>query len=239
MKVNGEKFLNHINKLNLGGLVNEAVLDKDLRFAVTDESKSVVSISNISLGSNPHNDIGIFDLNLFIRALQYAKDSIFVGDSEIVLDVVDNRLVFKKGQDEFKFLLSDSKVISNTIDNVDTVLKTVRAIDSASFKLTSLLKDKCLKAIQLITPETCTFTVQDGSIFFEVGKSNEHNIVIDLGKVKFKQSFSISLDPEFVSKVLGVLPMELDAIIELRKEMPVIIDIQDYTFLISPKIVTA
>ena len=61
MKVNAEKFLGHISKVALGGLVNEVVLDKDLKFAVTDESKSVVSGCKTKLADNAHGDIGIFD----------------------------------------------------------------------------------------------------------------------------------------------------------------------------------
>jgi hypothetical protein len=234
VKVNSIQFLDHISKASLGGLINEVVFKSDLSFAVTDESKSVVSVCNKGLVEHKYGEIGIFNLDLFGKAVQYAKDTIFSNGADIDMDIIDNRFVFKKGDNEFKFLLSSPSAISSTVENASAVLAKLSERSSVVVKLTALAKDTCLKAISLITSETCVFVISGGKAKFSVGKSTEHNAVVDLGSVKGTGNFKVCLQPAFVSKVFEVLPAEVDVILELREEMPVIIDADSYTFLIAP-----
>lgn len=234
MKVNSQRLFDHINKARLGGLVNEMILGKDLTFAVINEGKSVISICNKGPVNYTGGEIGIFNLELFSKAIQYARETIFVGEEEIEFNIVENRLVFKKGDDELKFLLSNPKVISSTIDNASEVLEKISQGEAVIVKLIQSVKDKCLKAIQLVNPEKCIFVSTGSKVQFFVGKETEHNVVIDLGITKSKVKFNLVVKPDFLSRVLQSLPTEKDVIIELRKNMPLVLDMEDYVFLVFP-----
>lgn len=234
MKVNGQKFSEHISKASLGGLVNEVVLGTDLTFAVINEGKSVVSICSKGVVEHDTGEIGIFNLDLFNRAVQYAKETIFAGEAEIEVNIVENRIIFKKGDDELKFLLSNPKVISSTIDNSKEVLEKISQGEAVIVKLTSAVKDKCLKAIQLVSPERCVFVSTGSKVQFFVGKETEHNVVVDLGVTKGKGKFKLVLKPDLFSKVLQALPADKDVILELREGMPLVLDMEGYVFLIFP-----
>jgi len=233
MKVSAEKLLEHISKASLGGLVNELVLGKALDFSVTDESKSVCAFCLKGLGTNESEELGVFNLSLFSKAIQYARDSIFGADAiEVITE--DNRLVFKKGNDQFKFLLSDSKVISSMVENPTEALGIIRKDEPVKVALTPALVSKCLKAIQLIESDRCSFVIKDGRVLFEVGKKIDHNTVTDLGETKIKKNFQLVLKSDFLVKVLSVLPTNADSVLELRMDMILVIESGNYIFLISP-----
>lgn len=233
MKISASKLLKHVERAALGGLVDELVLDKELKFSVTDQSKSVCAICLKGLATNDVEEIGIFNLALFAKAVAYARDTIFAAD-EIDMQVVDNRLVFKKGGDEFKFLLSDPRVIGSTIDNANQVLDYFREKEGVDITLTPSVVQKCLKALGLIEADICSIVVQSGQVHLKVGKIVDHNTVLSLGTTKLNKNFTILFKPEFIIKVLSILPESGNSILELRMEMPAIIDSTDYIFLISP-----
>lgn len=233
MKVNAVEFLNHIEKASVGGLVNEIVLGNHLSFAVTDETKSVVVICSKGIVKDTTEEIGIFNLGMFRGAIQYAKDKLFPKSEEIEMNVVDNRLVFKNKGEEFKFLLSNSKVISTAVENPDEVLKKIGATDATLVVLDSDSIGKIVKAIQLIVPEKCEFRVDTGKVKIMIGKEVEHNAVVNLGTGKGKGKFKLVVKPDCLLKVLSVLPAGADITLEIRDGMPLIIDLENYTFLVA------
>ena len=235
MKINAQKFVDHMLKASLGGLVNEVVLRKDFTFAVINEGKSVVSICSAGLVDYDKGEIGIYNLDLFNKSLQYAKDTIFAGEAEIDAEIVENRLIFKKGDDELKFLLSTPKLMAeSTIDNSKEVLEKISQGEAVIIKLTPGVKDKCLKAIQLVSPEKCIFVSNGGKVQFFVGKETEHNVVVDLGSAKGKGKFKLVIKPDFLSRVLQALPIDKDVMLELRDGMPLVLDMDGYIFLVFP-----
>ena len=234
MKILANDLIKHIEKASVGGLINELVLDKDFKFVVTDDSKSVLSICNIANSNNDLGEIGIFDLMLAVKAVQYASGSIFTTDEELELKVVENRLVFKKGDNEFKFLLSNPKVIASTVENIEETMKKLRSKDGVSFTLTKAVIDNLIKAIQLINPEIITIFVKDKKVLALVGKETEHNAIIDLVTLSNDIALQVKMKPDYFLKVLQVLPVEDEVTMELRHSYPIIFSSKNYSFVCSP-----
>ena len=234
MKIKANELVAHIEKASVGGLINELVLDKDFKFVVTDDSKSVLSICNVVNSNNDLGEIGIFDLVLAIKAVQYASGSIFSIDEELELKVVDNRLVFKKGDNEFKFLLSNPKVIASTVENIEETMKKLRSKEGISFTFTKNNADTLIKVIQLINPEIVTIYVKDKKVLALVGKEIEHNAIVDLFTLQNDILLKVIMKPDYFLKVLSVLPTDDEVKIELRDGYPIIFTNKNYSFVVAP-----
>ena len=233
MKLNSQAFLDHINKASMGGLVNEMVLGKDLSFAVTDDTKSVLAICGKGLGKGQDIEVGIFDLGMFTKAVQYAKDVIFAGAPEIEMDLVENRLVFSKDERDYKFLLSNPKVISTVVENSEEVIEKVSASDPTTIKLNSASLAECIKAINSVSSEKCEFRVENGKVKLTVGDDIKHIIGVPLGTGEGKGKFKLVVKPDYLTKILSVLPSDVEATLELRPTMPLIFRIPGYIFLLA------
>lgn len=234
MKIKAQDLITHIEKASVGGLINELVLDKDFQFVVTDDSKSILSISN---SANPNNDlgeIGLFDLGLVVKSIQYVSGSIFNTDEELELAVVDNRLVFKKNENEFKFLLSNPKVISSTVENITETMKKLRSVVGVTFVLEKSIVENLIKAIQLIVPEKIVIYVKDKKVLALVGKETEHNAILCLTTLKEDSDLKVSMKPDYFLKVLQVLPIDSEVKVELRNSYPIIFTSKDYSFVVAP-----
>lgn len=234
MKIRANDLITHIEKAGVGGLINELVLDTDFKFVVTDDSKSVLSICNVANPNNDLGEIGLFDLGLVINAVQYASGSIFNTDEELELKVVDNRLVFKKGDNEFKFLLSNPKVIASTVENIEETMKKLRSKEGISFIFTKNNIDTLTKAIQLINPEIVNIYVKDKKVLALVGKETEHNAIVDLATLQNDVLLKVIMKPDYFLKVLQVLPIDDQVSIELRDDYPIIFTSKNYSFVVAP-----
>ena len=234
MKIRANDLITHIEKAGVGGLINELVLDTDFKFVVTDDSKSVLSICNVANPNNDLGEIGLFDLGLVINAVQYASGSIFNTDEELELKVVDNRLVFKKGDNEFKFLLSNPKVIASTVENIEETMKKLRSKEGISYIFTKNNIDTLTKAIQLINPEIVNIYVKDKKVLALVGKETEHNAIVDLATLQNDVLLKVIMKPDYFLKVLQVLPIDDQVSIELRDDYPIIFTSKNYSFVVAP-----
>ena len=126
MKVRTEDLTQHIQKARVNGLIDEVVLDSEMKFCVTDMAKSVLSICKEGIGKSEFGEIGIFNLTLFLKAIEYAKASVFQNAESLEFFVEENRLVFRKGDNELKYLLSNPKVISSTVLDIEKTLEKIR-----------------------------------------------------------------------------------------------------------------
>lgn len=236
MKMKAASLIAHIEKANMGGLVNEMIIDENFKFVVTDESRSVLAVSRIGVPGSDLGKIGVFDLVLLKNLVQYAATSIFDQDEELDLKVVGNRLVIKKEKNEVKFLLSNIKVISSTVEDIDGTLTKLRAKDGIEVALNTADIDKCIKAIALINPEIVLFSVKDSHVTCLIGKENEHNTLLNLGttKEKSQQQFTVKFKPDLLTRILQVLPLEEAITLELRSDCPIIFSSEHYVFVVSP-----
>ena len=231
MKIVAEKLLKHVEKASILGLINEIVLSENLSFSVTDDAKSVLSMNAKGIEGADLGKIGLFDLQMVQKTIQYASSAIF-GQEELTVFVKDNRLIFKKDDNEFKFLLSNPKVISSTIENIDETMTKLRSKEGISIVLAKKDADNILSAIALINPETVSIYVKEGKILCLIGKETEHNAIVCLGTSD--KEVSLKLKPDLLSKVLQVLSFDTEVKMEMRSSFPVIFVNGDYTFVISP-----
>jgi len=165
MKLKAQLFLEHLDRASVGGIINEVVMGNHLSFAVTDESKSVVSICKKGISDEDNAEFGIFNIGLFRGAVEYAKNSLF-ADKDLEFSIVEKHshqyMMFKKGRRDFSFLISSPKLISSTVDNADDVLSKIGEADPVVVAVTPEIISGARKLIQVIGPAKCTFTV-DGS----------------------------------------------------------------------------
>jgi hypothetical protein len=233
MKIDAQLLLDHVNKASVGGLIDAVVLGKHFSYAVTDDTKSVVSICKKGIVKDDTDPIGIYRISLFNMAVQYAKGIIFSKDKEIDMEITEDRLVFKKGEHAYSFKLSSPKAVRTTVGNPDEVIEKVSAGPASIIPFNAATRSMCLKTIQSVETEKCTFIVESGKVKLLVGRSEDHNVIVPLGDTKGKNKFKLVVKPDFLSKVLGVLPADKDATLELRDSVPLIIDIENYTFLVA------
>jgi hypothetical protein len=234
MKINAEKLIEHIERARVGGLINEAVLDEHLSFSVTDDSKVVLSISNMGLGTSGFGPIGVFDLGKFVKTIQFAAKWLVSPKEDLELQVEGNCLVFRKRPNEFKFLLSNVGAIGSSVINVDDVMARVRKGKAIEVQVAKIDFDMIDTAIDLVAPERLTVRVKDEKVSILVGIKTQHSSVISLGEVKSKESFELSLHPTVFAKLIKVLPYDEGITMEIRKGLPVVFASDSYTFLISP-----
>lgn len=235
MKIKAERLISHIEKARVGGLVDEMVLDEKLSFQVSDDAKSVLAISNLGLGESGFGSIGIFDLSLFVKAIQFAATQIFSANEDLDFTVDGSYLVFKKkGKSEFKFLLSNPEVICNSVKNLDDVLARIQSHKAIKVEMKKDDFDVVSKAIELITPEKVTMYTEDGKVYVLIGNTKQHNSIICLGKTDSGVEVNLDFVPGVFTKLIQVLPFESGVTMELRKDMPAVFSAEYYTFLMAP-----
>ena len=234
MKINAGVLVNHIEKATISGLINEMVLNEDMKFAVTDDARSVLSICSGLIGKNDFGKIGIYDLGLMIKTIQFASNSIFNPDEELDIKVVENKLIFKKEDNEFKFLLSNPKVISSTIEDVEAVLIKLRSKDHIQIVLDKRDLTSILAAIALINPEIVSIVVDGNKILCSIGKDTEHNTIIKIGSCANPQELNLKFKPDLMARVLTTLSNCDDIKVEIREDFPIIFVVDNYILVMAP-----
>ena len=233
MKIKSGDLISHVEKASMGGLVNEMVLDEKFTFAVTDESRSVLAFGKKEFVSDL-GEIGVFNLLLFKNLIQYASTVANAQDDDLNVSVVEKRLVFSNGKNAVKFLLCNVKTISSKIDNIEETLKKLQGKECASIVLGKVDVSRCIGAISIINPEEILLSVKNGEVSCLIGKEVEHNTLLNLGKTNSSLSFDIRIKPDLFTKVLQVLPTDVDVTLELREKFPIIFSSEEYVFAISP-----
>jgi len=234
MKVKADQLIAHIEKAYVGGLVNEMVLDESFRFHVTDDAKFVLSVSNIGLGESGFGAIGVFDLGLFIKTIQFASSRLESKESELEFVVEGNHLVFKLPKGELKFLLSDVGAIGSTVNNIDDVLEKVGAVPAIELPVVKADFDSVIEAISLYTPDWLHINVEEGKVNILVGAKTQHVWSDCLGETDSSESFSLKFHPAVFTKVFSILPYDAGVDLEIRPGMPMVLVSDAYTVLIAP-----
>lgn len=235
MKVKADQLISHIEKAHVGGLINEAMFDENFRFHVTDDAKMVLSISNIGLGESGFGAIGVFDLTLFIKTVQFAAARLDPKDGgELEFVVEGNHLVFKLKKGELKFLLSDVGAVGSTVDNLDDVMERVKAPKAIEIPVRKEDFDSITEAISLYTPDWLNISIDQGTVNILVGAKTQHLWADCLGETDSKESFNLRFHPNVFTRVLSILSYDEEVKLELRRSMPLVFVSDSYTILTAP-----
>jgi len=230
-----EMLMNRVEMANTSGLINEAVFDDKLKFAITNESHSVVAVANTDKGIGLP-EIGVFDLGQLLKTMQYV--STWVDDlSKIEISIDVNRLMFSVGRKKMKFLLSDPKTISSVVtDRVPGFLEKVRKEEALSIILPNAIRNDFLKSIQLISPNTVNFYNDGKELYALVGSEMEHNAIMPLGEVKdIGKKVQALTDANLLSSVLQTVSGIPDIMLEVRNDTPLMFVMPDYLYIVSNK----
>jgi hypothetical protein len=233
MKVNSDLLMKHIDRLNVGGLINEVAFGKNMSFAATDDSKTVVVFCVNGFGEWDKVDTGIFNLLAFKNYIEYAREQVFAGNEVVDIDSIDLELSLENKNDFVKYLLVNHKVVSTSVANPEEILAAVTATEPNIAIINGAKIAKCLKAITLNGSERCTFRFTDKGAQMVVGRPDEHRIGVDLGVCTGTGTFEVVVRSAFLSKVLGVLPTDKDTTLEIRANMPLVFRLENYIILLA------
>jgi hypothetical protein len=234
MKVKANEFLKLIKKASVEGLIDEVVLSDDMKFSVTDDASSVLSIVKKSMGESGFGEIGLFELDKLIKAVNFASGSIFDAEEELNILVDKNHLVFKKDDNEFRFHLSDPKAITRCVDNSGAVLEKIRTVQGVKIGLERRDVDSVLKAISLLEPDIVSIVTKEGKVFCVVGVSKDHNTSIKLGSYEKGEDMVLQFSATSLAKVLTTISMCDIVDMEIRQATPLVLNSEDHYLLLAP-----
>jgi len=237
MKINVSELSDVVKKASIGGGIDEVVLSKTGTFACVDESRAIcivrkTPISNFSLKS----DIGIYNLGAFQKAVQYAKDTIFKADV-IDVEIDSNKLVMEKDGNKVDFLLSDpSMIFSNVSSKAGGLVEKVRATPAIVLDVSEDLIKQIATAYSIVASEIISLAISKTKTICLVGDTKKHSIQIPLpfskDTKKDVESFAISFKASLFVKLLDLFSKGVQ--LEVRQGVPVVVDCDDYTVLLSP-----
>lgn len=222
-----KELIAHIEKANVGGLINEIVFGDKFVFSSTDEAKNVIVTNTVGICDSKLGEFGVYGIDTLLKAIQYVASSIFSQDEDISVELIENRLVFRKGGNEFKFLLADVKLISTTVSNIQVVIEKLSAPEAVSVKLSSQIIGNMLQLFSLINPESITFYSKEGRLYCSVGKEIEHNSIVELGTVS--QLVVVSkFKTDVLVKVFSAVSSDDEVVLEIRNNFPMVIKSGNY-----------
>jgi len=230
-----EALMERVEMANTANLINAAVFDEDLKFAITSDNHSVVAIATTKKGVGLP-EIGTMDLGQLLKTMQYV--STWVDDpSKIDILVDGNRLVFSVGRKKMKFLLSETNIITSVVtDRVPAFLEKVHKEEAVSIALPNEVRNDLLKSIQLISPNTANFYNEGKDLYVLVGSEMEHNAIMPLGEVKdIGKKIQTLTDANLLSGVLQTISGKPDVTLEVRNDTPIKFILPDYLYFVGNK----
>lgn len=206
----GRKVADFFRRVSTGGIFNECVLDcqkGNLVVNMTNASQNVFAhfVSSFPI---PHiGKIGIGDIGKIIKFCSS------VGDSEVEIEVTDDRFVIRATGNKVQLLLADLKAIQTDPDetNVDEILEVV---DSTSVIAPDAAKD-IRSDIKLIKNDNLAVEMEDGVLSIVGGEEASDKFKVKLRKPDIEaEDFSYGIHSGNFGNALGTMlgsdePIEL------------------------------
>ena len=204
----GEQLLKLIRRINLGGIIGEAIIDFDNSSAqAVDVTNSLFLKVKNGESLNKIGTVGIGDLALLGKYIDTFKDS------DIALKKKDNRIIFSsKGHGQLSYLTTDTDFIATAVNEEDISLlikpcvikvELTKEVCSDISTYFSLVKSKSANIMVNAKTETVSLTG---------GEKTEHQFEINIGKFSFVgkkkasfESFSMGIYSDHFSSVISVL----------------------------------
>ena len=202
----GTKLLRLLKRVNLGGIIEEAVVDLD---SCSVQAVDVTSSLFVNVAEESDIDgigeVGIGNLALVCKYLEAFK-------GEIEIEVVENRLVIaSKGRGKLKYLTTDPEFIPTSVKegNIEAL------IEPCSISV-ALDKAKCADIstyFGLIKPKSAhfVFDAKAKKVIVNSGLSSDHQFTFDLGPAtiiagkKAAVSFDVEVYSSHIEAIFNVL----------------------------------
>ncbi len=225
-KINANGLSAFFKKVYLNGVIGSCKVttyeDGMWLVEAIDEQTSVLLSCQVNVGTKDEWDLGIGDIGILMKWLT------IVGADEIEIKKKDNKITFKnKKKGNLNYLLSE-------IDSITTVLEVEgdetpldKILDHVKFQITLSKSDKesFISLMGVIKPTIINLNIDKGKVSLTGGSENEHNFKLEIGEVKTKESFNISIDGNALLNVLSVINNEPE--IRFEKDIPVVIKEND------------
>lgn len=206
MEIISRELADVLGKVYLGGLIKELVIRSDeqgITIAAVDIPDTMYCQvhSTLSLGNR---EVGVGDLQLLIKYLMGNENTI-----DIV--VQDNRLVCTKGDVNFKYLLTDPRIVATSPQELpENGLAQVTGLPFR-LELTEALQEDYKRMAALIKPRAVTVTMGSrGRVLFNAGAESSHQFTSIGGIVTTEETtpypdISVRVLGDYLSAVFGVL----------------------------------
>lgn len=214
---NPQELHNTFKKVYLNNIINECVLrskDNHLYVQAIDMSNSIFLTCKSKQTTFPKGEFGINNISLLIKFL----DSLADTKIQICYDVKHNTILFKRGKNELKYMLSAIDTIPTNVDVKKSPIKNVKSKMKYSLEITEKIKKDLNFYISLTSIKVIALTILPGtsSVILKAGNSVEHQFSVNAGKIntEIKNGVNVLMNSEYLNSIMNVLTWEKE------KEIP-------------------
>lgn len=226
MKASKSEFVDFLNKVHVGGLVNELVLEEDGSVVVSPgegADRSLLVVAQKDFGFKKR--LGIANLDL----LQKIAKSIEAPDNMINIEIKDtSNMVLASKTGKYNFRLADPDVIESNYDQKDDIFVLMK---KSEVKLPIKIESAAVlkKAISDFSVERVAFYANAGkleAIVYDDGTDSSASIEIGKTDKEFKHDFS----GETLKRILEMITTD-DAIVYMGKDQPLFVEVGEKKFV--------
>jgi len=211
IEVDAKKLTSFLSKINLGGLLNECILQSGEGFV----SASSIDPSNIIFLSiqedvdiSPLGNLGLGDIGIISKFISECPKE---NQEKLKLVKDSDRLIIDHSGIQMKYLLTNVALITTSV--TDGKITDIMEKCEYSFTLTKDIKDSFLSAINILKSKTASLVVNKGQVMLTGGLSNEHTFtlpLIPLEEGSAVDNFVCSFYADYIKAVFSVLDFEED-----------------------------
>lgn len=206
----GRKVADFFRRVSTGGIFNECVLDCQKGNLVVNMTNAAQNVFAHFVSSFPIPHIGKIGIGDISKIIKFCSG---VGDSEVEIEVTDDRLVIRATGNKVQLLLADLKAIQTDPDetNVEEILEVV---DATSVIAPDAAKD-IRSDIKLIKNDNLAVEMEDGVLSIVGGEEASDKFKVKLRKSDIEaEDFSYGIHSGNFGNALGTM-LSSDEPIEL------------------------
>ena len=236
-------FIRLLKRIHLGGIIDEFVFqfkNNDAIVESIDLTNSIIVFSNETIlkSSLGNLKLGFGNVEVLLKFLST------IPDSQILIENQNNKLIFKRKDSKRSliYLIKDPEVIPGALRDNEKK-EDFLDLQEYSIPLNQVVVKDILSYISSLKTKTVTinYNRKDG-VEFVCGDKNEHQlkIVIDDNIKKIdrdaSKNISISINGEFLSKILNVLEFDEtdNPILYFANENPIVVQSQNTYWALKP-----
>jgi len=224
-------FARSIMDVYLGGIIDECVVtveDGKAKIKAMDLTTTLF-VDTVTEFDQDDCVIGVGNMDLLSK---------IIAITDAITGFSESHIEFKpEKSSKVRFLLFEPDLVPSfntewTDDIVDQELASNNYCEPFKLKASKLEQFKVWNDIFKIP--SIGITVKNGALSFHCGREASHQFAVKLGNVSGLDSLSIKVLGKFILPVLNALDFELDPVLYLSEEGPVVIRTKTSTWMIQP-----